>query len=81
MNYKLQFNDHEQQGGSIIIDVPALCVNPVLLYLVPVALSTLQIPAILPRSRKTLEFWGAGYGIGTVSDLPCYLIHCGPIAK
>ena len=42
-------------------DVPALCFSPVFPCLVLVALSTLQTPAVLPRSRKRLVSLGAGH--------------------
>ena len=45
-------------------DVPALCFSPVFPCLVLVALSTLQTPAVLPRSRKRLVSLGAGPGPG-----------------
>ena len=43
-------------------DVPALCFSPVFPCLVLVALSTLQTPAVLPRSRKRLVSPGVGPG-------------------
>ena len=43
-------------------DVPALCFSPVFPCLVLVALSTLQTPAVLPRSEKRLVSPGAGHG-------------------
>ena len=61
MNFKLQFNDHEQQGGSIALDAPALCLRPVSPCPVPAVLSTQQTPAVPPRSQKTPVFSGAGY--------------------
>ena len=45
-------------------DDPALCFSPVFPCLVLVALSTLQTPAVLPRSRKRLVSLGAGPGPG-----------------
>lgn len=44
------------------LDVPALCVSPVLLYPFPLVLSTRQTPTVLPRSRKTPVSPGAGHG-------------------
>lgn len=41
---------------SIVADIPALCVMPVLLRWRPAEPSTLQTPVALPRSRKGLNF-------------------------
>lgn len=52
MNYKLQFNDHEQQGGNIVTDVPALLFMPVSVIWLATELSTRHIPAAPLRSQK-----------------------------
>lgn len=44
-------------------------VRPVLFCFVPAVLSTRQTPAVLPHSRKRLEFWGAEYGPGPILAL------------
>ena len=50
--------------GNIITDVPALLFMPVSVIHSPTMLSTRRIPAVLPHSRKTPVFPGAGHGPG-----------------
>ena len=56
--------------------MPPPFVSPVSLCPVPAVPSTRQTPAVLPRSQKTLVSSEAGYRLGPILALPCYLIHC-----
>ena len=51
------------RGGSILKDTPAFVI-PVSVVRPVSLLSTRQTPAVLPRSRKRIEFPGAGHGSG-----------------